>query len=130
MRMIGAKEMSEIRPYNEEVTWTSEVEWLFRLMPDDALHRLREVIEYAIEVEEYRRCPISCGGMRCLVQMIDDEVRIRTMEGQGMTYKEAKEVIITERGGREGNAIDEEVDRKEVGCEDDGGTIVDELCEI
>lgn len=87
----------ELRKYGEEVIWKSEVEWLFRLMPDNALRKLREIIEYAIEIGEYQRCPVSCGGMRGLVQMIDDEVRIRKMEEQGMTYRQAKEVIVSER---------------------------------
>lgn len=90
-------EMFKVRTYNEEISWRSEVEWLYRLMPDEVLRQLKEIIEYAIEVGEYERCPISCGGMRCLVQMIDDEMRVRSLEKQGMSYKEAMDLIVSER---------------------------------
>jgi len=91
--------MSEykLRKYNEDMLWSSELEWMFRLMPDEVLLKLKDIIEFAISEKEYERSSISCGGMEWLIIRIEDELKIRNMEESGMTYKEANEKIISER---------------------------------
>jgi len=74
--------------------WQSEIEWLYRLMPDDVLSGLRRVIEYAIEVGEYKKCPVSCGTMRYLLLLIENERKIRRLESSGMTYEEARRSLL------------------------------------
>ena len=86
-----------VKPYNEEVIWKCEVEWLYRLMPADILLKLKDIIEFAVSEREYDRCSISCGGMRYLIMLIEDELRIREMERTGVSYKDAKEKLIKER---------------------------------
>jgi len=74
--------------------WQSEIEWLYRLMPDDVLSGLERVIEYAIEVGEYKKCPVSCGTMRYLLLLIENERKIRRLEKIGMSYEEARNSVL------------------------------------
>ncbi len=88
---------------SNEGVWENELRWVFRLMPTGVLSRLEEVIEFAITQCEYRRCGVSCGEMRYLIRLIGKEQKVRLLEGNGIGYKEAMEVV-----GRESNNGEEQ----------------------
>ena len=111
--------MWKVRKYEAEMMWESELEWVFRLMPDEVLLKLKDVIEYAIETNEYEKCPISCGNMRFICQMVDEELEVRKMEVDGVKYAEAKEIILSRRKVSE----DEDGEPKDSGGEETRGTV-------
>lgn len=74
---------------NAPIYYGVEIEWMIGLMTDKWLLKLRDVIEFRMDKEEYWRnpaCHISCGGMRYMQGRIDNELKWRREHGIRIEY--------------------------------------------
>lgn len=80
MDNLNSEIESEVRKIDEVECWAPEMAWLFSLMTDKMLLKVRDIIMYRRNGEEYYRnptCKISCGCMGFLIRCIDDELKWR-----------------------------------------------------
>jgi len=73
----------------EPTCFANEMDWLFTLMPDKWLLKMRDVISFRIDKEEYYRnpeCKISCGTMRYIIHCIDSELKWRREHNVQIEY--------------------------------------------
>ena len=69
--------------------WAPEMDWLFSLMSDKGLIRLRDVVKFRQDKEEYYlnpKCHISCATMEYVKTRIDAELKLRREEGIKVEY--------------------------------------------
>lgn len=61
----------------DEVIFHSELEVVFSLMEEKELVRLRDALNYLIEKGAFQlpNFPLSCGGLRYVEVLIDDELK-------------------------------------------------------
>lgn len=86
---LMVKEPIPKRVEETDCCFAPELDWFISLLPDKSIIKVRDVIKYRIEKEEYtynKVCHISCGKMLFIIDCIDVELRWRREKGIKVEY--------------------------------------------